>query len=42
MDHWRNDTDWKTEVLGENLSQSHFAYYESHVDWPEFESRPPL
>jgi hypothetical protein len=42
MDHWRNDTDCNTEGLGEDMSQSHFVYYESHTDWPEIESGPPL
>lgn len=34
--HGWNDTDGKTEVLGEkNLSQCCFVHHKSDVDWPE-------
>jgi hypothetical protein len=31
----------ETEVLGENLSQRHFAHHKSHMTRPWFEPEPP-
>jgi hypothetical protein len=31
----------ETEVLGENLSQRHFAHHKSHTTRPELEPGPP-
>jgi hypothetical protein len=31
----------ETEVLGENLPQSHFCTTKSHMTRPRFEPRPP-
>jgi hypothetical protein len=31
----------ETEVLGENVSQCHFAHHKSHMAWPWLELGPP-
>jgi len=41
MEHWWNYTDLgKPEYLETNLSQCHFVYNKSHMDWPRIEHRP--
>jgi hypothetical protein len=38
MENWWNDTDrGKLKCLEEHLSQCHFLYHKSQMDWPETE-----
>jgi hypothetical protein len=32
----------ETEILGENLPQSHFGHHKSHMTRPRLETGPPL
>lgn len=41
MDHWKNDTDRKTEVHGEKPVGVKLCLHKSHMDWPWIDARPP-
>jgi hypothetical protein len=42
MEHRWNESDrGKPKYSGKTLSQSHFVYNKSHMDWPGIEPEPP-
>jgi hypothetical protein len=42
MEHRWNETDrGKPKYSGKNLSQCHFVYHKSRMDWPGIEPGPP-